>query len=67
MSYVVSKIGCPVKDYELPNPYYIGQTQNSISFRMTEYLHNGAMKDRMRNIQRNTLTKPEIIKNYLIM
>ena len=52
MSHVVYKIDCPVEDCELPKPYYIGQTQNSISRRMTEHLQNGAMKDHMRNIHR---------------
>ena len=30
---------------------------------MTEHLQNGAMKDHMRNIHRNILTRTEIIKN----
>ena len=63
MSNVVYKINCPVEDCELPKPYYIGQTQNSISRRMTEHLQNGSMKDHMINSHKNILTRPEIVKN----
>ena len=63
MSHVVYKINCPVEDCELPKPYYIGQTQNSISRRMTEHLQNGSMKDHMINSHKNILTRPEIVKN----
>ena len=64
MSYhIVHKTNCPVEDYELPKLYYIGQTQNSSSRRMTEHLQNGAMKCQKRNIHRNILTRLEIIKN----
>ena len=38
ISHVVYKINCPMKGCELPKPYYKGQTQNSISRRMTEHL-----------------------------
>ena len=30
---------------------------------MTEHIQNGAMKDHMRNIHRNILTRKEVIKN----
>ena len=38
------KLNCPVEDCELLKAYYTGQTQNSISRRMTEHLLNGALK-----------------------
>ena len=41
----------------------IAQTQNSNSRRITKDLQNSAMKDHMRNIHRNILTSPKIIKN----
>ena len=63
MSQVIYKINCPVEDCELPKSYYISQTQNSISRIMKEHLQNGAMKDYVRNIHRNILTRLEIIKN----
>ena len=47
---------CLVEDCELPKPYCIGLTQNSICRRMTEHLSNGAMKDYMGNIHINILT-----------
>ena len=63
MSHVVYKINCPVEDCELLKAYYIGQTQNSISRRMTEHLQNGAVKEHMMNKHRTILTRPEIVKN----
>ena len=59
-----------VEDCELSNPYCT--SQNSISRRMTEHLQNVVMKDHMRNIHRNTLTRSKIImmspvlRNFII-
>ena len=63
MSHVVYRINCPVEDCELLKAYYIGQTQNSISRRMTEHLQNGAVKEHMMNKHRTILTRSDIVKN----
>ena len=63
MSHEVYKINCLKEDCELLSSYYMGQTQNSISRRMTEYLKNGVMKVNMRNIHINTLTRLKIVQN----
>ena len=63
MSYIVKdKSSSAVEDCEPPKLYYLGQTQNSISRRITEFLQNGALKDHMRKIHRKNLTRSEIVK-----
>ena len=62
---VLQEIDCPVEDCELLKAYYIGQTQNSISRRMTEHLQNGVLKDYVRNSHINNLTRLELLKKCI--
>ena len=62
-SHVVYKITCPVKDCELSNPFYIGQTQNTISRRLTEHLQFGAIKDHMILKHKSNLTRNHLVDN----
>ena len=47
-----------MEDCEFPKSYYIGQTQDLISGRMTEHFQNGVLKDYMINNYNNIITRP---------
>ena len=66
-SHVVYKINCPSEDCELPNPYYVGQTQNTVSLRLTGHLQNSAIKEHMINQHRTNLTRNQLEKNVKII
>ena len=46
-SHAIYEVTCPRGDCELPNPSYIGQTQNSILTRLNQHKQNGAILEHM--------------------
>ena len=51
-SHVVYKISCPSEDCVLPNSYYMEQTQNMVSVRLTGHLQNSDIKEHHTNLTR---------------
>ena len=66
-SHVVYSISCPIEDCVLQKSYYVGQTQNTVSLRLTGHLQNGAIKDHVRNCHHKTLTRKELEENVKII
>ena len=65
MSHVVYKINWLVEDCELPKLYYIGQVKRKIQSVEWQIISKMVqnMKDHIRNIHRNVLTRSEIVEN----
>ena len=66
-SHVVYSISSLREDCVLPKSYYIGQTQNTMSLRLTDHLQNGAIKDHMRNCHQKILSRKELENNAKII
>ena len=52
----------PKKDCVLPKSYYVRQTQNTMSLRLTGHLQNRAIKEHMRNFHQKILKKYKKLK-----
>jgi len=59
-SSVVYKIECPFEDCELQNCFYLGQTRNTISKRLTYHLQDGALKEHVSKHHHATLTRQNL-------
>ena len=53
-SHVVYSISCPREDCVLPKSYYVRQTQNTMSLRLTGHLQNWAIEEHEKLPSKNT-------------
>ena len=56
-SHVMYSILCSREDCVLPKSYYVRQTLNTISLRLTGHLQNRAIKEHMRNCHQKILMR----------
>ena len=62
-SWTVYKYSCPRGDCELPNPFYIGQTRNTIRTRLEQHCHDGAIKEHNERRHKTQITLHELEQN----
>ena len=58
---------CKHKDCELENNCYIGQTDTTLSIRLTVHLASGGRKQHYQEVHHATLTRKELVDNTKII
>ena len=58
-SWTVYKYSCP-RETELPNPFYIGQTRNTIRPRLEQHSHDGTIKEHNERRHKTQITLHEL-------
>ena len=54
MLHVIYEITCPRGDWELPNPWYIGQTRDTVKKRPTQHRQNDFIIEHIANVRNST-------------
>ena len=64
-SWAVYKFKCPNEDCELLNPFYIGQTRNTVKRRLEQHQKDGAIKEHMEKKHNTSIQTQDLENNTL--